>query len=89
MDTTTVVDLGQQALWMAVLISAPLLVVALVVGLIIGVLQAATSINESSVAFIPKLIVIAVVLLIVGPSSLAVFVDYLRQVISDFPALLR
>mgnify|MGYP003704241181 FL=1 len=89
MDTTTVVDLGQQALWMAVLISAPLLVVALVVGLIIGVLQAATSINESSVAFIPKLIVIAVVLLIVGPSSLAVFVDYLREVISDFPALLR
>jgi flagellar biosynthetic protein FliQ len=57
--------------------------------LIIGILQAATSINESSVAFIPKLIVIAVVLLIVGPSSLTVFVDYLREVMTDFPSMLR
>ena len=48
MDTNTVVDLGRQALWMTVLISAPLLGVALFVGLVIGVLQAATSINEAT-----------------------------------------
>ena len=64
MDTTTVVDLGQQALWMAVLISAPLLVVALVVGLIIGVLQAATSINEATLSFIPKLLALGITLVI-------------------------
>ena len=76
MDTSTVVELGRQALWVTVLISAPLLGVALFVGLVIGILQAATSVNESSVAFIPKLVVIAVVLLIAGPVSLAIFVDY-------------
>ncbi len=89
MDTATVVDLGRQALWMTVLISAPLLGMALFVGLIIGILQAATSVNESSVAFIPKLLVIAVVLLVAGPVSLALFVDYLREVIMDLPELLR
>ena len=89
MDTATVVDLGRQALWMTVLISAPLLGVALFVGLVIGILQAATSVNESSVAFIPKLVVIAVVLLIAGPVSLAIFVDYLREVIQELPEILR
>jgi len=89
MDNTQVIEVAFKALTMAFVLSGPVLIALLIVGLIIGVLQAATSINESSVAFIPKLIVIAVVLLIVGPSSLAVFVDYLREVISDFPALLR
>ena len=89
MDTATVVDLGRQALWITVLISAPLLGVALFVGLIIGILQAATSVNESSVAFIPKLLVIALVLLVAGPVSLALFVDYLREVIMELPDFLR
>jgi flagellar biosynthetic protein FliQ len=56
MDTATVVDLGRQALWMTVLISAPLLGVALFVGLLIGILQAATSINEATLSFIPTLV---------------------------------
>ena len=89
MDTAMVVDLARQALWITMLISAPMLLVALGVGLIIGILQAATSVNESSVAFIPKLLVIAVVLLVAGPVSLALFVDYLREVIMDLPELLR
>jgi flagellar biosynthetic protein FliQ len=89
MDTSTVVDLGRQALWMTVLISAPLLGVALIVGLVIGIVQAATSVNESSVAFIPKLVVIAVVLLVAGPVSLALFVEYLREVIQELPEILR
>ncbi|MDO7679598.1 MAG: flagellar biosynthetic protein FliQ, partial [Burkholderiaceae bacterium] len=55
MDTATVVDLGRYALWMTALISAPLLLVALGVGLVIGILQAATSINEMTLSFIPKL----------------------------------
>jgi flagellar biosynthetic protein FliQ len=89
MDTATVVDLGRQALWITVLISAPLLGVALFIGLVIGILQAATSVNESSVAFIPKLLVIALVLLVAGPVSLALFVDYLREVIMELPDILR
>ena len=55
MDTSTVVDLGRYALWMTALISAPLLLVALGVGLVIGILQAATSINEMTLSLSPKL----------------------------------
>ena len=74
---------------MAFVLSGPVLIALLIAGLVIGILQAATSINESSVAFIPKLIVIAVILLVVGPSSLSIFVDYLKEVITDLPSLLR
>jgi flagellar biosynthesis protein FliQ len=74
---------------MAFVLSGPVLISLLIVGLVIGILQAATSVNESSVAFIPKLVVIAVVLLIAGPVTLAIFVDYLREVIQELPEILR
>jgi flagellar biosynthetic protein FliQ len=74
---------------MAFILSGPVLISLLIVGLVIGILQAATSVNESSVAFIPKLVVIAVVLLIAGPVSLSIFVDYLREVIQELPEILR
>ena len=88
MDTTTVVDLGQQALWMAVLISAPLLLVALVVGLIIGVLQAATSINEATLSFIPKLLALGITLSVVGSWQVTTLVDYTRALFQRIPSLL-
>jgi len=88
MDTTTVVDLGQQALWMAVLISAPLLVVALVVGLIIGVLQAATSISEATLSFIPKLLALGITLSVVGSWQVTTLVDYTRALFQRIPSLL-
>jgi flagellar biosynthetic protein FliQ len=74
---------------MAFILSAPFLISLLIVGLVIGIVQAATSVNESSVAFIPKLVVIAVVLLVAGPVSLALFVEYLREVIQELPEILR
>jgi flagellar biosynthetic protein FliQ len=74
---------------MAFVLCGPILISLLIVGLIIGIIQAATSVNESSVAFIPKLVVIAVVMLIAGPVSLAIFVDYLREVIQELPEILR
>lgn len=89
MDSGLVIEVTFKALWMAFVLSGPVLIALLVVGLIIGILQAATSVNESSVAFIPKLLVIAVVLLIAGPVSLALFVDYLREVIMELPDILR
>ena len=88
MDTTTVVDLGQQALWMTVLISAPLLAVALLVGLFIGVLQAATSINEATLSFIPKLAALALTLAIVGGWQVTALVDYTRALFQRIPGLL-
>ena len=60
MDTATVVDLGRYALWMTALISAPLLLVALGVGLVIGILQAATSIQEMTLTFVPKLVLVVI-----------------------------
>ena len=89
MDSGLVIEVTFKALWMAFVLSGPVLIALLVVGLIIGILQAATSVNESSVAFIPKLLVIAVVLLVAGPVSLALFVDYLREVIMEWPDILR
>ncbi|NBU44796.1 MAG: flagellar biosynthetic protein FliQ [Betaproteobacteria bacterium] len=66
MDTAMVVDLGRQALWITMLVSAPLLVVGLAVGLLIGIFQAATSINEQTLSFIPKLIALGLTLSIAG-----------------------
>jgi len=74
---------------MAFVLCGPILISLLIVGLVIGIIQAATSVNESSVAFIPKLVVIALVMLIAGPVSLAIFVDYLREVIQELPEILR
>jgi len=89
MDTTTVVDLGQQALWMTVLVSAPLLAVALVVGLVIGVLQAATSINEATLSFIPKLVALGLTLAVVGGWQLTTLVDYTRALFQRIPTLMN
>lgn len=87
MDTATVVDLGRQALWMTVLISAPLLGVALLVGLVIGILQAATSINEMTLSFIPKLASLAITLAVVGGWQLTTLVDYTRSIFQRIPGL--
>lgn len=89
MDSGLIIEITFKALWMSLILCGPVLIALLIVGLVIGILQAATSVNESSVAFIPKLLVLGLVLLLVGPSSLGVFVDYLREVIVDIPATLR
>ena len=87
MDTATVVDLGRQALWMTVLISAPLLGVALFVGLFIGILQAATSINEMTLSFIPKLAALAITIAIFGGWQITTLVDYTRSIFQRIPGL--
>ena len=87
MDTSTVVDLGRQALWMTVIISAPLLGIALAVGLVIGILQAATSINEMTLSFIPKLAALAITIAIFGGWQLTTLVDYTRSIFQRIPGL--
>lgn len=89
MDPGFIIEITFKALWMSLVLCGPVLIALLIVGLVIGILQAATSVNESSVAFIPKLLVLGVILLLVGPSSLSVFVDYLKDVILDIPTSLR
>ena len=67
MTPETIISLGQRALEMAVLVSAPLLLTALVVGVLISLFQAATQINEMTLSFVPKLLALVIVLLLAGP----------------------
>jgi flagellar biosynthetic protein FliQ len=87
MDTSTVVDLGREALFVSVLIAGPLLGVALVVGLIIGVIQAATSINEMTLSFIPKLAALVLILLGIGSWQISVLIDFTRRIYERIPTL--
>jgi len=87
MDTATVIDLSRHALWTVALVSAPLLLVALAVGLIIGIIQAATSINEMTLSFIPKLIAEALALLLFGGWMLTTLVDFTCSIFERIPTL--
>lgn len=78
----------RQAMEIAMLISAPLFIAALATGLIISIFQAATQINESTLSFIPKLIVIVLTLLIAGPWMLTILTDYIRQLFESIPSLI-
>jgi flagellar biosynthetic protein FliQ len=86
MNPQAVITLGQQALYTMLVISAPLLLAALVVGLIVSILQAATQINEMTLSFIPKLIAILGALVVAGPWMITFFVDYMRRLFEAIPA---
>ncbi len=88
MDSTFVIELVFQALRMALVLSGPILLALLIVGLIIGILQAATQLNETTVAFVPKIIVMVLVILVAGPPLLALFSDYLRETILRIPSIM-
>jgi flagellar biosynthetic protein FliQ len=79
--------IGRQALEMALMLAAPMLLVALMIGLLVGVFQAATQINEMTLSFIPKLLGTAAVLLLAGPWMLKELVGYTRQLIESIPSL--
>jgi len=88
MNAQTVMALGQNALEMTLLVSAPLLLSALAVGLIVSIFQAATQINEMTLSFIPKLIAIFAAMLIAGPWILTMMTDYMRRLITSIPSLI-
>jgi flagellar biosynthetic protein FliQ len=88
MDATFVVELVFQALWMALVLSGPVLLGLLIVGLVIGILQAATQLNETTIAFVPKIIILVLVVLLAGPALLALFSDYLREIILRIPSIM-
>jgi len=81
--------LGQRALEVTLLLSGPLLLSALVAGVVIGMLQAATQINEATLSFIPKLLVLTAVLFVAGPWMLGVLVDYTRDLYTSIPELVQ
>ncbi len=87
MEPATVIDLGRNALWTVMLVSSPMLLVALAVGLFIGVIQAATSINEATLSFIPKLVAMGLALSLFGAWQLTVMVDYTKDIFKRIPVL--
>ncbi len=88
MTPETVVTIGRHALEMTLMLSAPLLLTALAVGLIVGIFQAATQINEMTLSFIPKLLAMAAVLAITGPWMLRTLVEYTRNLITNIPGMI-
>ena len=89
MSPETVMTIGQRALEMTLLLAAPLLLVALITGLIVGAFQAATQINEMTLSFIPKLLAMAATLVIAGPWMLKVLVGYTRELIQSIPMMIN
>lgn len=81
-----VLTMGQEALLMLLMVSAPVLAVVLLVGLVIGLFQAVTQINEATLAFVPKLIAAVAVFAIAGPWMLTMLVEYIRRTIESIPA---
>ncbi len=88
MNIGTVMEIGRQAIEVALMLSAPLFIVALVTGLIISILQAATQINESTLSFVPKLVAIFVTLIVAGPWMIALMTDYMRRLYESIPNLI-
>ena len=88
MTPESVMTIGRHALELTLLVSAPLLLAALVVGLLVSVFQAATQINEMTLSFIPKLIAILGMLVVAGPWMIAMMVDYIRQLLENLPFMI-
>jgi len=89
MESGVIIELIYQALRMAAVLAGPILMALLIVGLVIGILQAATSVNESTVAFVPKLIVFGLVVVLVGPITLVLFTDYIKELFARIPGLVN
>jgi flagellar biosynthesis protein FliQ len=87
MTPETIMTIGQRALEITMLLSAPLLIAALVIGLLVGVFQAATQINEMTLSFIPKLLGMAATLVIAGPWMLKVIIGYTQELFEAIPGL--
>jgi flagellar biosynthetic protein FliQ len=89
MSPETIMTVGSRALEVTLMLAAPMLLVALITGLIVGAFQAATQINEMTLSFIPKLIGISVALMVAGPWMLKVLVGYTRELFESIPALIN
>ena len=88
MSPETVVTIGRQALELMLIVSAPLLLVALGIGLVVSFFQAITQLNEQTLSFLPKLVGVAVTMIVVGPWMISTLVDYLQRSIISIPSLI-
>jgi flagellar biosynthetic protein FliQ len=87
MTPESVMTMGRHAMEITLMVAAPMLLVALIIGLVVSIFQAATQINEQTLSFIPKLVGIFVALVVAGPWMLSVMLDYMREVFNGIPLL--
>jgi len=85
MDASQVFTAGQQGLYLMLMVSAPVLIVVLVVGLLVSIFQAATQINEATLSFVPKIIAAVVALAVAGPWMMTMLVEYLQRTLQSIP----
>ncbi|MES0874099.1 flagellar biosynthesis protein FliQ [Sinimarinibacterium thermocellulolyticum] len=88
MTPESVLTIGRDALVLGILLGAPLLLTALAVGVLVGVFQAATQINEMTLSFIPKLLAMAAVGVVAGPWMLRLLIEYTRRLVDSIPGML-
>lgn len=88
MDADTVVTVGRQAMEVIMLLAAPILLSSLAVGLIVAMFQAATQINEMTLSFVPKLIIVALVMMAFGPWMLRQIVGFTQRLVENVPFLI-
>lgn len=88
MTPELVMNIGRQAIEMTLILSGPLLLAALVIGLVVSIFQAATQINEQTLSFIPKLLGMFLVLILAGPWMLQMMVDYIRRLFESIPQII-
>lgn len=88
MTPTTVVEIGRGAIEVLLLVSAPLFIAALAIGLLVSIFQAATQINEATLSFVPKVIAIFVTLLVAGPWMITLLTDYMRRLYESIPSMI-
>ena len=88
MTPESVMTIGRTAMEVCLMVAAPMLLVALIIGLHVTIFQAANQINEATLSYIPKLVGIFVALVVAGPWMLSVMLDYMRQVFTGIPGLI-
>jgi flagellar biosynthesis protein FliQ len=87
MTPESVMTMGRQAIEVTIMVAAPMLLVALAIGLVVSIFQAATQINETTLSFIPKLVGIFIAMIVAGPWMLSVMLDYMRQMFTGIPGM--
>ena len=89
MTEDIVLSIGRDAIWTTVLISAPLLLSALVVGLVVSIIQAVTQINEATLTFIPKMLTIVIMMVILAPWMTQIMTSYTTELFTSLPNYVR
>lgn len=89
MTPESVMAMGFQAIKVGLMIAAPLLLAALITGLVVSILQASTQINEMTLSFIPKILIIVLVIITLGPWMLEIFLDYMRTLLTNLPEVIK